>query len=753
MADALLKKAGFVIRFSLIVPTRHRTAGLRRLLDSVSTTVRNPGGIEVVAVIDADDTESIAFSYSGIAYRQVIVPPGQTMGELNLAGYRQAAGRYLMLLNDDVVIRSKGWDTEIERVFAGWPDGIVLVHVNDLLFRDTLCIFPCVTPAFCELMGGICHPAYRRYRIDDHLHNIFDLIHLLGYTRRVFLPQVVFEHTSTTGHYTPDPATLEFDDRPFEELLPQRRKIALDCVERIEGRARPEDRATRALFLEGFPDSLALRRREYAVWWPRIVPPGVETPAVRASLGVRMAFRFWEMLAKLGIGLPPELFDSRWYLQRYPDVAAIGQQPLTHYFKTGAFHGYNPSPNFDSNWYLATNPDVAASGLNPLAHFVLFGAREKRSPKPLSDAAAISPPLLAEAPAPLSVLIPTHNRRTSLLRTLEACHRHRGGCELEFVVIDDGSPDETASLLGELASTVPGLRWQSQPAAGPARARNLAASLARYDVLLFLGDDIVPASDDFFRAHALRQAQHPDPNFAVLGKLDWPDVPDFPVNFTMRQIHADGSQFAYSRLIPGSFAGWQFFYSSNLSIKKSLVSDWLSGGFDTGFPGAAFEDIELAYRLFRSQAGLRLYYDPVSLGMHYHAYTVDTFIERQYRAGRSQRHLIDLHPELADEYDVRRIDRALRQPAKSSNGERGDRAAASIDALKEEACTLESRRLLGTAEWHGEFLSALFILCLEDGYASCCPAGNLAAARNLILDRLFSRLQRIPAIKPFHGSP
>lgn len=722
-----------MVRFSLIVPTRHRIAGLRRLLDSLATTARDPRGIEVVAVIDADDTESIAFSDSGIVYRQVIVPPGQTMGELNLAGYRQAAGQYLMLLNDDVAVRSPGWDAELERVFAAWPDGIVLAHVNDLLFRDTLCIFPCVNRAFCELAGGICPPAYRRYRIDDHLHNIFDLIHLLGYTRRVFLPQVVFEHTSTRGHYTPDRATLEQDNRRFEDLLSVRRKIALECVERIEGRTSAEDREARTRFLEGLPDSITLRRREYAVWWPRIAPSGIEAPAVRASRGIRMVLRFWEMLAELGIGLPADLFDPAWYLARYPEVAAKGERPLTHYLKTGGFRGYNPNPNFDSNWYLATNPDVAASGINPLAHFVLFGAREKRSPKPLFDAPAICPPVLVEAPAPISVLIPTHNRCARLLRTLEACHRHRGGCELEFVVIDDGSTDETGTLLRELASTMPGLHWQSQPSAGPARARNLAASLARYDVLLFLGDDIVPANDEFFRVHALRHAQHPQADFAVLGKLDWPDVADFPVNFTMRQIHEDGSQFAYSRLIPGSFAGWQFFYSSNLSIKKSLVADWLTGGFDTGFPGAAFEDIELAYRLFRSQTGLRLYYDPVSVGMHYHAYTVETFIERQYRAGRSLRYLIDLHPELADEYGVRRIDAALRQPARSHDVETTRRTTATIEALKDEARTLESQGLLGTAEWHGQFLSALFRLCLEDGYASSCPEGN-PAARNLILE-------------------
>jgi glycosyltransferase involved in cell wall biosynthesis len=741
-------------RFSLIVPTRKRTAGLRRLLDSLATTACDPRQIEVIAIIDADDAESVAFSYADIAlYHPVIVPPGQTMGELNLAGYRQATGQYLMLLNDDVVVRTPGWDAEFARVFAAWPDGIVLAHVNDLLFRDTLCIFPCVTRAFCELASGICHPAYHRYRIDDHLHNIFDLIHLLGHTRRVFLPQVVFEHTSTAGHYSPDPAILELDNRQFEELLDLRRQIALDCLERIEAHSLPEHRAARMRVLEGFPDSLALRRREYAVWWPRIAPSHAHVPVVRVSRGMRMAFRLWETLArlsarlplaKLGIGLPPGSFDPAWYLSRYPEVAAKGEQPLTHYLKTGAFHGYNPSPNFDSNWYLATNPDVAASGLNPLVHFVLFGAREKRSPKPLSDAPAIFPSILVETPAPVSVLIPTHNRSTSLFRTLQACHRHRAGCELEFVVIDDGSIDETATVLRELASTIPGLRWQLQPAAGPARARNLAASLARYDVLLFLGDDIVPANDDFFRAHALRHAQHPNPDFAMLGKLDWPNDPDFPVNFTMRRIHEDGSQFAYSRLIPGSFASWQFFYSSNLSIKKSLVSDWLTGGFNPGFPGAAFEDIELAYRLFHSHPTLRLYYDPASLGMHYHAYTVETFMQRQYYAGRSLRHLLALHPELTDEYNVGRINAALRQPARTGDAEIARRAAATIDDLKQQARSLESRGLLGTVEWHSQFLSALFRLCLEDAYASSWPEGNLAAARSLMLDRRISAILRSP---------
>ena len=754
-----------MLLFSLIVPTRGRRDGLRWLLQSLRGTAANPESVEVVAVMDEDDLETQAVTSAGLRLEKVVVPRGLTMGQLNLAGQAAASGQYLMLLNDDVIARTKGWDTELRRVFETYPDGIVLAHTNDLLFRDTLCIFPCVTRTFCELAGGICPSEYRRYRIDDHVHNIFDLIHLLGHTRRVFLPQVIFEHTNTAAQggtarqYAPDPAILGVDHRHFEDLLPQRRQLALDCLDRIEGQRRSKDPAL-AQFLEQFPDSIGLRHREYAIWWPRITPTIPSQPG-RMGPAVRMAFRFWEMaaligarwpaLARLGIGLPPELFDSVWYKARYPEVAQSREHPLRHYLRRGGFEGYNPNPHFDSNWYLATNPDVAASGLNPLVHFYRYGKREGRCPEPRFPP-AIRQFVRVDSPAPISVVIPTRNRRDLLLRTLEACQQHRSGCEQEFLIIDDGSKDETSALLQELAATMSNLRWKSQPPLGPAHARNVGASLARHDVLLFLGDDILPANDEFFRVHALRHAQHPEPEFAVLGKVEWPCSVDFPVNFIMRHIEEDGSQFAYSRLVPGGLASWQFFYTSNVSVKKSLVGDWMTGGFDTGFGGAALEDVELAYRLEKSGKGARLYYAPASLGLHYHRYSLDSFLERQYRAGRSLRHMLELHPELADAYGIRQVDAALRRPHRRHDAETAQRSAAAIDTLKNAGRNLEARDLLGTEDWHGDFLSAVFELCLHDGYACAWPTPevNLPAARGVILERFYSRLGKATGKLPLH---
>jgi glycosyltransferase involved in cell wall biosynthesis len=79
------------------------------------------------------------------------------------------------------------------------------------------------------------------------------------------------------------------------------------------------------------------------------------------------------------------LFDTSWYLETNPDVAAAGTNPLAHYLIWGASEGRDPHPLFSSKWYLEQNPDVAVSGINPLIHFVQSGASEGRAPHPLFD--------------------------------------------------------------------------------------------------------------------------------------------------------------------------------------------------------------------------------------------------------------------------------------------------------------------------------------------------------------------------------
>jgi hypothetical protein len=44
--------------------------------------------------------------------------------------------------------------------------------------------------------------------------------------------------------------------------------------------------------------------------------------------------------------------------------------PLAHYLGPGTPEGRNPNNWFDTSAYLDRNPEVAISGLNPLAHYL-----------------------------------------------------------------------------------------------------------------------------------------------------------------------------------------------------------------------------------------------------------------------------------------------------------------------------------------------------------------------------------------------
>src|SRR5436190_19977606 len=94
---------------SLIVPTRGRPDQLRRLRDSIVATAARPDSIEVVLVVDEDAPDSLSFRHDGLALKQVRLPPGRTMGELNDEGYAASSGAHVMLLNDDVLARTPDW--------------------------------------------------------------------------------------------------------------------------------------------------------------------------------------------------------------------------------------------------------------------------------------------------------------------------------------------------------------------------------------------------------------------------------------------------------------------------------------------------------------------------------------------------------------------------------------------------------------------------------------------------------------------
>jgi GT2 family glycosyltransferase/SAM-dependent methyltransferase len=255
--------------FSLIVPTRCRPAKLRLFLDSVKATTAQLDTIELILITDADDQETLSFEYRDFPIKRIVVEPGLTMGALNMAGYEAATGDYIMLLNDDVIIRTENWDKKVLAAFNSFADGIVLVHVNDRIFEEKLCTFPFLSRKYCEIAGGICPVHYLRYRIDDHIYNVFNLLAVLGRLRILYLADVIFEHTNyvlnafRSPEYRPDESIHRIDTQRFDEFLPERKQLALQLMDHIDRYADSEKSRLRENLLKPITDSVALRRHEY----------------------------------------------------------------------------------------------------------------------------------------------------------------------------------------------------------------------------------------------------------------------------------------------------------------------------------------------------------------------------------------------------------------------------------------------------------------------------------------------------------
>ena len=236
-----------------------------------------------------------------------------------------------------------------------------------------------------------------------------------------------------------------------------------------------------------------------------------------------------------------------------------------------------------------------------------------------------------------SVVIPTYNRLEMLMRVLGALERQKDAPEFEVIVINDGSTDPTeniATMHWDLALT-----FRTQPNSGPSAARNHGVSLARGRFVVFIGDDTVPEA--FFLAEHARthHESNDDALVACLGFTGWPR--EERVTAFMDYVNDYGLQFGYKLIRDGDVVPFNFFYTSNISIDRELLA---AHPFDTTFPSAAWEDIELAYRL--DALGLKIHYNAHAVTRHYHRMTIDSFARRQYTVGKSGAIFFRKHPEL-----------------------------------------------------------------------------------------------------------
>jgi len=148
---------------TVLLPTRQRVQLVERSVRSLLSTAHNPANIEIAVAIDQDDTESKQYFESSAwhnlvdQYRskfQVFETPPWGYAELhnyyNLLA-RNARGNWLMVWNDDAIMKTNDWDSCVER-----HNGYVgMLHMVTENYREKFALFPIIPRVWLDIFGCV----------------------------------------------------------------------------------------------------------------------------------------------------------------------------------------------------------------------------------------------------------------------------------------------------------------------------------------------------------------------------------------------------------------------------------------------------------------------------------------------------------------------------------------------------------------------------------------------------------------------
>ncbi len=240
-----------------------------------------------------------------------------------------------------------------------------------------------------------------------------------------------------------------------------------------------------------------------------------------------------------------------------------------------------------------------------------------------------------------SVIIPSRNRRESLIQVLEALGRQTVPLsDLEVIVVLDGSSGGSAKALEawQRHGGLPHLRCLTQPHRGQAAARTQGAEAAQGNILVFLDDDVM-AEPGCLAAHL--QRHRAEDSIVVLG--DYPIThPSERASWYALMVWSWWEDRHHQRAQAGRIASFRDLCAGNVSLRRDDF--FRVGGFDPAFSGYGGEDFDLGYRLLK--AGVRFVHEPAARARHQHRGSPAQLLRNMRQEGRQDVLLGRKHPEL-----------------------------------------------------------------------------------------------------------
>jgi len=217
----------------------------------------------------------------------------------------------------------------------------------------------------------------------------------------------------------------------------------------------------------------------------------------------------------------------------------------------------------------------------------------------------------------VSIIIPTRNEAATIERLIHAVRRQQAGnVEIEVVVVDDGSADDTVDRARQAGARV--VQLEAQGSGGnPAAARNRGAEVATGDPLVFLDADCMPTATwlrAFLDAHAAGEV-------VVGGALDLP--PGLPAS--ARCDYYCGWYLIHSRRPRGYVPHHP---PPNLSVRRDVFFD--TSRFTEHQP-FSFTNEERIWQGEVRRAGHQILFEPDACAFHYNRPGYANLLRRNYR--------------------------------------------------------------------------------------------------------------------------